>query len=235
MTTAAEVAEFRAYGSWRELAEKALRYIDIATPHYPGEISWALGGGTRLMLEFEHRISHDIDIFIPDPSVQGLLSPRLNDAIAAEVATYNDEHGALKFHFQGLGEIDFIFCPPVVGGDLVTYGGDFRLQLEPVVEVFAKKLYHRGSRITPRDLFDWWFVGTHAPDQLETARLAKALTGKLDGIEQALDDAIAMRTDPAPIFSPMAAWPRIRSPALPRFEEAVEWAKDHVSRMRSEL
>ena len=30
---------------------------------------WTLGGGTAMMLQIDHRESHDIDIFFPDPQL----------------------------------------------------------------------------------------------------------------------------------------------------------------------
>ena len=185
------------------------------------------------MLAFDHRISDDIDIFIADQNVQGLLTPRLNDKIAEEVSHYDEDHASLKLSFPGLGEIDFIFSQPIIGGDISFYENDPRLRLEPVSEVIAKKLYHRGERITPRDVFDWWFVGTHAPERLELPRLAAGLAGKLDGIERALDGYV--RANRATPMSPMAAWERIRSPVHPPLEEAIGWAKGCIEQLRMQL
>ncbi|MFA5685281.1 MAG: nucleotidyl transferase AbiEii/AbiGii toxin family protein [Lysobacteraceae bacterium] len=230
MTTADEVAAFRRHGSWRTLADTALRCLDSIAPHYPVATPWALGGGTRLMLAFEHRISDDIDIFVADPNILALLSPRLNDTVAAEATHYDEDHSSLKLSFPGLGEIDFICSSPVIGGDIEAYADDAQLRLEPVGEVIAKKLYHRGARITPRDVFDWWYVGAHAPERLPLPQLASALSGKLDGIQRALDGYAHGGALKA--LSPMASWERIRSPTRPPLDEALAWAKRFVERLR---
>jgi predicted nucleotidyltransferase component of viral defense system len=32
---------------------------------------WTFGGGTILMLRYDHRFSKDIDLFVPDPNTSG--------------------------------------------------------------------------------------------------------------------------------------------------------------------
>lgn len=185
------------------------------------------------MLAYQHRISDDIDVFIPDPNVMGLLSPVLNERIADEVSKYVVDHGAIKLYFTGLGEIDFIFCSPLVGGPTGTSAHAPELPLEPVTEVFAKKLYHRGDRITPRDVFDWWYIGTHAPEALDQRALAHVLHDKLAGIDQELHRLQTVIRDPDALLSPAAAWANIRSPYLPDQAEALAWAVDYVDQLRA--
>ena len=77
--------------------------------------SWALGGGTAMMLQINHRRSDDIDIFLPDAQLLPYLDPKLRD-FDFEV-TPSDYQGDgsrfLKLAFEGLGEIDFIVSPTV--------------------------------------------------------------------------------------------------------------------------
>lgn len=40
---------------------------------------WTFGGGTAMMLQIDHRISHDIDIFLPDPQFLPFLDPQKHD------------------------------------------------------------------------------------------------------------------------------------------------------------
>jgi hypothetical protein len=47
--------------------------------------SWTFGGGTALMTILNHRLSKDIDIFLSDPQLLTLLSPRLNDACGESI------------------------------------------------------------------------------------------------------------------------------------------------------
>ena len=41
-----------------------------------------LGGGTALMLQIGHRDSHDIEFFLPDPQLLGLVSAAVADMAA---------------------------------------------------------------------------------------------------------------------------------------------------------
>ena len=66
-------------GSWRRLEQVALALVRDASERAGPPLRPLLGGGTRLMLALQHRISHDIDLFIRDPHWLGYLSPRLND------------------------------------------------------------------------------------------------------------------------------------------------------------
>jgi hypothetical protein len=36
---------------------------------------WTLGGGTALLLQIDHRESHDLDIFLSDPQLLAFLDP----------------------------------------------------------------------------------------------------------------------------------------------------------------
>jgi hypothetical protein len=86
-------------GSWKILLQEAFKIIDdlearggIAKPF------WTFGGGTVLMLRYGHRLSKDIDIFVPDPQYLGYVSPRLSD-VAAEVSEdYVEASGYVKLN-----------------------------------------------------------------------------------------------------------------------------------------
>jgi hypothetical protein len=55
-------------GPWSSLLQHAFTILDDLKQH--GGIQnpfWTLGGGTVLMLRHQHRLSKDIDIFVPDP------------------------------------------------------------------------------------------------------------------------------------------------------------------------
>jgi hypothetical protein len=118
---------------------------------------WTFGGGTAMMLQIDHRESHDVDIFLFDPQVLAFLDPQKRDFTFAIQPTGYEGDGArhLKLAFENIGEIDFI-----VGGQLtskptmpMTIEGE-AVQLETIPEIIAKKIYHRGSSIKPRDIFD---------------------------------------------------------------------------------
>jgi hypothetical protein len=70
-------------GAWEALLPRALALIDEIR-RYGGidDPFWTLGGGTVLMFRYRHRLSKDIDIFVPDPQYLGFVTPRLSDTAA---------------------------------------------------------------------------------------------------------------------------------------------------------
>lgn len=55
-----DVIAFRQSGSWRRLEQVALMMVKDAQEKAGSNLAPKLGGGTRLMLALNHRISHDI-------------------------------------------------------------------------------------------------------------------------------------------------------------------------------
>lgn len=117
---------------------------------------WTFGGGTAMMLQIDHRISHDVDIFLPDPQILPFLDPQKHDFnFEIRPADYTgDGARLLKLGFE-FGEIDFIVAPPLTSSPTMqaTVEGEIAL-LETIPEIIAKKIYHRGASIAPRDIFD---------------------------------------------------------------------------------
>jgi len=132
-----------------------LDQVDKNSGGYPFE--WSFGGGTAMMIQIGHRESHDIDIFIDDPQLLGFLDPAKADIVFRErPASYDGDAARFqKFAFADLGEIDFI-----VSGHLTATPFESReieartVKLETIPEIITKKVYFRGSDITPRDIFD---------------------------------------------------------------------------------
>jgi hypothetical protein len=119
--------------------------------------NWTFGGGTAMMIQIDHRESHDVDIFLPDAQLLPFLNPATHDFTFEIMPTDYKGDGArsLKLVFENIGEIDFI-----VGGSLTsaptkptTVEGE-AVQLETIPEIITKKIYHRGWSIQPRDIFD---------------------------------------------------------------------------------
>lgn len=142
---------------WEDLLGEAFTIVD--TVNRDGDIlaGWTFGGGTALMLQIDHRESHDIDLFLDDPQ----LLPYVEAAVAEMsfqigVPTYNgDGRGHLKIAFPEIGEIDFIVTGHVTdefAQERMIIGRD--VLLETVSEIIAKKVRFRGVRIQPRDIFD---------------------------------------------------------------------------------
>jgi hypothetical protein len=124
-----------------------------------------------MMLQIDHRESHDVDIFLFDPQVLPFLDPQKHDFAFEMQPTDYEGDGArfLKLAFENVGEIDFI-----VGGSLtstptipMTIEGE-AVQLETIPEIIAKKICHRGSSIKPRDIFDIAAAGEKQADSIIT-------------------------------------------------------------------
>ena len=60
-----------------------------------------------LMRRYRHRVSKDVDLFVPDPQWLGLLTPRLNPVAEEKTGEYVEQAGFLKLYFPQ-GELDFI-------------------------------------------------------------------------------------------------------------------------------
>jgi hypothetical protein len=167
--------------------------LTLARQHLEGigltRNDWTWGGGTVLMLRHEHRLSRDIDLFLGDPQYLTYLSPRLNDAVAADVDHYTEQASHLRCFVEGVGEIDYLLAAPVldVKPELLEIAGHGPLQVMSDREILAQKLYYRGAQFTGRDLFDFATVTALRPELLEDEKLkqvadlrANALAARLD-------------------------------------------------------
>jgi hypothetical protein len=143
--------------AWSALLRVALSLIRQVNSAEPVIDYWTLGGGTAMMIQIGHRESHDIDIFLPDPQHLAFLDPGRRDfALDSPPADYRGDGATfLKWAFQNLGEIDFIVAGSLTSQPVtrLTIEGEAIL-LETIPEIIAKKIYHRGSFIRPRDIFD---------------------------------------------------------------------------------
>ena len=142
---------------WPELFDMAMAIIDQANAQGIGMNSWSFGGGTALMLQINHRESHDIDLFIEDAQYLPYLNPETQDYDLALAPSDYETDGtrALKIVFDGVGEIDFICCDPVTETPFTKAEIRGRtVRLETPAEILAKKVVFRGSHLQPRDMFD---------------------------------------------------------------------------------
>ena len=83
-------------GVWQDLLQHAYSLIDEISVHGIQNPFWTFGGGTVLMLRYRHRMSKDIDIFVPDPQYLGFVSPRLSDVAEAVSDKYVEGPGYIK-------------------------------------------------------------------------------------------------------------------------------------------
>lgn len=219
-TTKEDVLRHKKYGSWKALDVLAQRMILDAQEKSGALMRPRLGGGTRLMLALEHRISHDIDLFIRDPQWIGYLSPRLNDRFDSELDGYEENAVSLKLKHQ-VGEIDFIVAMSLLGLP-DEHSPETPFVLEPVAEVLAKKLFYRGWALTPRDLFDWWAINCHLPSAVPRDSLAKLLSTKYVEIRKSLNQLQTSATA-------KLVWGKIQAPEKPEIQSVIQWALSDIS------
>ncbi len=140
---------------WEGLLRHAFDILDSAE-QAGGSVAaeWSLGGGTMLMRRYQHRVSKDIDIFLPDPQALGFLSPRLNSIAEAKTSEYVEQSGVVKLYFE-TGEIDFIACLPLTAEPVVSETIlDRPVRIETDAEIISKKVEYRGAQFKARDIFD---------------------------------------------------------------------------------
>jgi hypothetical protein len=161
--------DFTRPGAWRELLGQAFELTDHLA-QMVRDPSWSFGGGTVLMLRLNHRLSKDIDLFVPDPQYLGYFSPRLNDVAESLTTDYVEAALFTKF-FLSAGEIDIVVGPALTDDptDTVQYEGR-TFQVESCAEIIAKKFHHRGDMAKARDLFDLCAVADLEPAAIEIAR-----------------------------------------------------------------
>lgn len=156
--------------TWETLFSQALKVIGEIARHGRDDPFWTFGGGTVLMLRYGHRFSKDIDIFVPDPQSLGFVTPRLSDVAESITTDYVEAAGYVKLYLPE-GEIDFVAAP-----NLTTPGFEtetilrHQVRVETSVEIIAKKMWHRGDRITGRDIFDFALIAEREPHALMAAR-----------------------------------------------------------------
>lgn len=225
MTTIADIKNHKTNGTWRGLEKLADEMVKNASTVAKSTLLPVLGGGTRLMLAMEHRISDDIDLFIRDPQWIGYLTPRLNDKFEHLINTYDEGSTSLKLKFND-GEIDFIVSMSLLGLDNKV-SSECLFPLEPVAEVLAKKLFYRGWALTPRDLFDWHAIEHHVPllDAHELM-LADLIAARVGGIRMALDQMGTSKQS-------AIVWQEIRTHELPDLTQTIQWAHGRLGKFQA--
>lgn len=160
-------------GTWRSLFINALTLMKDMRAHTQADAIWTFGGGTVLMLRHRHRLSKDIDLFVPNPQYLGFVNPRLSDVAAAISDNYVEAMEYVKLILPD-GEIDIVSAHNLTSQPwtLETIMGE-QVRVETDVEIVAKKMWHRGHQATARDLFDLTLV--IKTDAVAVAREAKWL------------------------------------------------------------
>ncbi|MER9430442.1 nucleotidyl transferase AbiEii/AbiGii toxin family protein [Mesorhizobium sp. M0408] len=110
-----------------------------------------------MMIQINHRESHDVDIFLDDPQLLGFIDPSKSQlSFSTGPAAYDGDGTRFqKFAFEGLGEIDFIVAGALTRTPFEKREVEGRsVWLESIPEIIAKKVYYRGAEARPRDIFD---------------------------------------------------------------------------------
>ena len=155
--------------AWKVLFRRALDVLDSATRAGTMLRDWSFGGGTVLMRRHRHRLSTDIDIFLPDPQLLGHLSPRLNPVVESLTHDYVEQANFLKLYFPE-GEIDFVVSGFLTAGPVTTEHIDGRdINVETSAEIIAKKVWYRGAGFTARDMFDFALIAEREPRAIRHA------------------------------------------------------------------
>ncbi|WP_158284192.1 nucleotidyl transferase AbiEii/AbiGii toxin family protein [Azospirillum sp. TSO22-1] len=159
---------------------------------------WTFGGGTALAVHLAHRISYDIDAFVPNSDVVRDLTPARNP-VTRELL------GGRKFEYPGQylklnlaeGEIDFIVGGRRTEAPYTAWEFEGRsICLETPWEIAIKKVFYRPSTFKVRDIFDVAAVLEHHPDALWTT---------LPEVEDKLDKVIDRISHLMPVYEAKAA------------------------------
>ncbi len=182
--------------------------------------AWSFGGGTAMMLQIDHRESHDVDIFLRDAQLLPFLDPKLHDfEFEIMPSDYRgDGSGFLKLAFDGIGEIDFIVGRALTAPAVTkqTVEGE-EVDLETVAEIITKKIHYRGGSIKPRDIFDIAAAATGDRDAL-----ISALKDYKDDVAKTLGALERLKPD---FVNATIAELTIKDPFKPVAETALEDAK----------
>jgi hypothetical protein len=122
-------------------------------------MGWALGGGTALMLALNHRVSKDVDIFFENARALRLLAPSGNALTRGICDDWQQPGHYIKLLRAGVGEVDFLVSRTFENEPDVPYEfihGKVRqvIRVETPREILSKKIFHRASQFTTRDIFD---------------------------------------------------------------------------------
>jgi len=137
---------------WKGLLRIALTLIDTLKE----EVTWSFGGGTALAVHLGHRISYDVDIFMPNSDWVSDLAPNANPKTLALIGDrkYEFPGGYLKLKLEA-GEIDFIVGSKRTSQPAQPWDFEGRsILIETPWEIAIKKLFYRPSNFKVRDIFD---------------------------------------------------------------------------------
>ena len=148
---------------------------EFLTPLAGGE-GWWIGGGTILAAEWTHRISTDLDIFLPSSRSIVPLTPRyggtfLDQMEAVGARSFAVQSRSIKVGFEnGRIEITALDPAPALGPRAVAIDGRPAWVLQEAA-IMTGKMHrcHMQMRTVPRDVFDMCVASVAAPAALRCA------------------------------------------------------------------
>ena len=195
-----------------------------------GGRGWWLGGGTVLAAQWQHRLSTDLDIFLPAEASLATFDPRwsphFRDAMLRLGATRMEvQQRSIKTWFPaGRLEITALDPVPTLPPRMASIDGS-AAQLVENASILCGKLYGRGRRLPERDVFDVCVAAMEDPDALRCAvnhvgpdtrrEIAHLLTIGAEAYRESAAEAIL---EPAPRFASLLEEAPERAAALIRDE-----------------
>jgi hypothetical protein len=205
---------------WQKLLDRALPIIDHVYRETNGP--WTLGGGTAVALRIGHRLSDDVDLFVPGVPLKE-FSPGRNPAAKSYADRCQYPGHYLKFELDE-GEIDFLGPPlqTVPGFTLEPYRNR-TIRLETLTEVIVKKIRYR-TAITARDVFDIACVNRCEP--LLPHILAREVGDLLPGLHEAFEARKFTANSLATAVRPMEAFRDVVSSAVDEVRQLIAEIRD---------
>lgn len=198
---------------WADLLDKVLPLLDDVG------VMWTLGGGTALALRISHRVSDDIDIFVPGAPLKR-FSPVVNPLAKAVSPTFQWPGHCLKFELD-FGEIDILSVPlQTENAFSVETFRNRAINMETCEEIIVKKVRFRSASFTFRDVFDLVCVNRSGIDVAKL--LANETPDALDRLETALTFV-----KPSPIRA-TPAFKNIVPHALRECQDIITCAKSKI-------
>jgi predicted nucleotidyltransferase component of viral defense system len=213
--------------TWESLFQHALRLVDEISTHGSKHLYWTFGGGTVLMRRYQHRLSKDIDIFVPDPQALNYVNPRLSQ-VAEDLTVHYEEANSFIKLFLPDGEIDFVASPNLTESSYIDEEIFGRVvHVETSAEIIAKKFFHRGNRLLARDMFDFALVAEKEPDELLQA--SKFLIRHITEIKAALAGDITnlrLQFDAIEKLSYNPAFDHVRDVVIQTLDTAAQYVRN---------
>lgn len=219
--------------TWEGLFQNALRLVNEIQTHGSRHLYWTFGGGTVLMRKYRHRLSKDIDIFVPDPQALNYVNPRLSE-VAEDMSMHYDEANCFIKLYLPEGEIDFVASPNLTERPYVDekiFG--MTVHVETAAEIVAKKFYHRGNRLLARDMFDFALVAEKEPEELLQA--SEFIIRYLAPIKTALaGDLTSLRAqfDAIETLSYTPSFDHVREVVLYQLDAAEKYVEDQANHQK---